>query len=181
MTRPLAFIGAVAAAAFAASAPVAAWAALPVGATAPIFTGKAGLAGHEFDFSLKDALSKGPVVLYFFPAAFTSGCTKEAHDFAEATEDFHKLGATVIGVTAGNANRVVEFSKVECRDKFAVVADPDASISKSYKATLPVPGYSARTSYVISKDGKIAYEYSAMNPDEHVAKTMAAVKALKAS
>ena len=178
MNRPLALLGVVAAAALVAGA---ANAALPIGATAPIFTGKAGLAGHEFDFSLKDALSKGPVVLYFFPAAFTSGCTKEAHDFAEATEDFHKLGATVVGVTAGNANRVVEFSKVECRDKFAVVADPDASISKSYDAKMPVVSYSARTSYVIAKNGKIALAYSDMNPDQHVAKTMEAVRGLKAN
>ena len=99
MKRPLVALAALCASGLVASA---AYASLPVGAPAPMFTGKAGLAGHEFDFSLKDALSKGPVVLYFFPAAFTSGCTKEAHDFAEATEDFHKLGATVVGVTAGN-------------------------------------------------------------------------------
>ena len=178
MTRPLALLGAVAAATLVASA---AHAALPIGATAPVFTGKAGLAGHEFDFSLKDALSKGPVVLYFFPAAFTSGCTKEAHDFAEATEDFHKLGATVVGVTAGNPERVVDFSKQECRDKFAVVADPGAKISGDYDAKLNfgIKTVSNRTSYVIAKNGKIALAYTALNPDDHVAKTMAAVKALK--
>ena len=157
-------------------------AALKQGDAAPQFTGKGGLAGKEIDFSLAQSLKKGPVVLYFFPAAFTSGCTKEAHDFAEATADFAKMHATVVGVTAGNADRVVEFSKVECRDKFAVIADPDASISKSYDAKLLVPlkNYSNRTSYVIAQNGKIAYEYTSLNPDEHVAKTMAAVKALEA-
>ncbi|CAN5179734.1 peroxiredoxin [soil metagenome] len=155
-------------------------AALPIGAAAPTFTGKGGLAGKEIDFNLATALKKGPVVLYFFPAAFTSGCTKEAHDFAEATADFAKLNATVVGVTAGNADRVVEFSKVECRDKFAVIADPGGAISKTYDAKMPVVAYSARTSYVIAKDGKIALAYNDMNPDQHVAKTLAAVKGLSA-
>src|SRR5207248_8033985 len=83
-----------------------AYAALSVGAKAPDFTTQAALGGKEFTFSLAEALKKGPVVLYFFPAAFTPGCTQEAHDFAEATDKFAALGATVIGVTAGNANRV---------------------------------------------------------------------------
>ncbi len=161
------------------AAPLAAWAALPVGADAPKFSGKGGLAGKPIDFTLADALKKGPVVLYFFPAAFTSGCTIEAHNFAEATADFAKLNATVVGVTAGNANRVVEFSSVECRDKFAVIADPDGSISKTYDAKLPVVNYSNRTSYVIAKNGKVAFEYTSMDPDQHVSRTLAAVKALK--
>ena len=91
-------------------------AALAVGAKAPDFAVKAAQAGKEFDFSLADALKKGPVVLYFFPAAFTPGCTVEAHEFAEATDGFKALGATVIGVTSGNADRVTEFSSVECRN-----------------------------------------------------------------
>ncbi len=152
-------------------------AALPVGATAPDFQASAALGGKTFDFKLSDALKKGPVVLYFFPAAFTSGCTKEAHDFAEATEDFNKLGATVIGVTAGHVDRVAEFSKVECRDKFAVAADPGAKIAAEYKSTLPVMGISDRTSYVIIPGGKITLAYTAMSPDQHVAKAMEAVKA----
>ena len=119
------------------------------------------------------------VVLYFYPKDDTSGCTKEAHDFAEASADFQKLGATIVGVTAGNADRVVEFSTKECRDKFAVLADPDGKISTAYDAKIPLVQYSARTSYVIGKDGKIASVYSNMNPDQHVAETLAAVKALK--
>ena len=155
-------------------------AALPVGATAPEFAAKAALAGHEYDFDLAKELKKGPVVLYFFPAAFTSGCTVEAHEFAEATADFQKLGATVVGVTAGNVDRVAEFSKVECRDKFAVVADPGAKIAAQYKSTLALrPGWSDRTSYVIAPDGRIAAVYSALNPDKHVETTLAAVKKLK--
>ncbi len=153
-------------------------AALSVGAKAPAFTTQAALAGKEFTFSLADALKKGPVVLYFFPAAFTPGCTQEAHEFAEATDQFIALGATVIGVTAGNANRVTEFSSVECRNKFAVAADPDQKIIKSYDAVLKKkPEYSDRTSYVIAPDGSILLAYTNLDPSEHVSRTMAAVKA----
>ena len=155
-------------------------AALPVGAAAPTFTARAALGGKEYVFDLAKELKKGPVVLYFFPAAFTSGCTVEAHEFAEATADFSKLGVTVVGITAGNVERVAEFSKVECRDKFAVVADPGAKIAKEYKSTLAMrPGWSDRTSYVIAPDGKIAAVYSALSPEKHVETTMAAVKKLK--
>ncbi len=153
-------------------------AALSVGAKAPAFTTQAALAGKEFTFSLADALKKGPVVLYFFPAAFTPGCTQEAHEFTEATDQFSALGATVIGVTAGNANRVTEFSSVECRNKFAVAADPDQKIIKSYDAVLKKkPEYSDRTSYVIAPDGSILLAYTNLDPSEHVSRTMAAVKA----
>jgi peroxiredoxin len=157
-------------------------AALKPGATAPDFSVKAALAGKDFDFTLKDALKKGPVVLYFFPAAFTAGCTAEAHAFAEATDEFKKEGATLIGLTAGNIERVAEFSKVECRDKFAVGADPGAKIATSYDSKFALrPGLSDRTSYVIGTDGKIAYTYSDLNPNDHVKNTMAALKAWKAS
>src|SRR5438477_11185055 len=131
-------------------ASVPAYAALSVAATAPDFTTQAALGGKEFTCSLAEALKKGPVVLYFFPAAFTPGCTQEAHDFAEATDKFAALGATVIGVTAGNANRVTEFSSIECRNKFAVAADPDQKVIKAYDAVLKrKPEWSDRTSYVI--------------------------------
>ncbi len=152
-------------------------AALAVGSKAPDFAVKAALGGKEFNFALADALKKGPVVLYFFPAAFTSGCTVEAHDFAEATEGFNAMGATVIGVTAGNIDRVDEFSVKECRNKFAVAADPGQKVIKAYDVVLPVkPEYSNRTSYVIAPDSTILLEYTDLNPDQHVAKTMAAVK-----
>src|SRR3954463_4509689 len=162
----------------AAVASVPAMAALPVGTKAPDFTAKAALGGKEFTFSLADARKKGPVVLYFFPAAFTPGCTQEAHDFAEATDKFTALGATVIGVTAGNANRVTEFSSVECRNKFAVAADPDQKVIKEYDAVLKKkPEWSDRTSYVIAPDGAILMSYTNLDPGEHVARTLAAVKA----
>ncbi len=173
-------VPALAAAAVLAAAP-AALAALKPGDAAPDFTAKAALAGKSFEFKLSDALKKGPVVLYFFPAAFTSGCTKEAHDFAEATPEFEKAGATVIGVTAGNVDRVAEFSAVECRNKFAVAADPGAKIAAQYKAVLALkPDWSDRTSYVIGRDGKIVTAYSNLNPDKHVETTLAAVKSLAA-
>jgi peroxiredoxin Q/BCP len=157
-------------------------AALKVGATAPDFSAQASQAGKEFPFKLSDALKKGPVVLYFFPAAFTSGCTIEAHEFADASADYQKMGATLIGITAGNIDRLTEFSVSECRSKFAVAADPKAAIAKSYDSTLAIyPGHSDRTSYVIAPDGKVILAYSNLKPDGHVEKTLAAVKAYRAT
>ncbi len=161
--------------AFVLTAPV--HAALKPGAQAPDFTTQATLAGKEFKFSLADALKKGPVVLYFYPAAFTPGCTIEAHQFAEATEKFQALGATVIGVSHDPIEKLDKFSVSECRNKFAVASDADASIMKSYDAVLAAhPEYADRTSYVIAPTGKIIYEYTAMNPDKHVENTLAAVQ-----
>lgn len=152
-------------------------AALAVGTKAPDFAVKAALGGKAFDFSLAKALKKGPVVLYFFPAAFTPGCTIEAHEFADATDKFAEMGATVIGVTSGNADRVTEFSSVECRNKFAVAADPDQKVIKAYDAVLQKkPEYSDRTSYVIAPDHTILLAYTDLNPDKHVDLTMEAVK-----
>ena len=153
-------------------------AALPEGAKAPEFKLDGGLAGKPISFDLKKALHNGPVVLYFFPAAFTSGCTVEAHDFAEATDQFKALGATVVGVTAGNVDRVKEFSSVECRDKFAVIADPGAVIAAKYDATMQNnKTLSDRTSFVIAPNGKILMAYTDGNPDAHIQKTLDAVKA----
>jgi thioredoxin-dependent peroxiredoxin len=150
---------------------------LAVGTKAPDFAVKAALGGKPFDFSLDAALKKGPVVLYFFPAAFTTGCTIEAHEFAEATDRFNALGATLIGVTAGNPDRVTEFSSVECRNKFAVAADADQKIIKAYDVVLPKhPEYSNRTSYVIAPDHKIVFAYTNLEPDNHVTLTMQAVQ-----
>lgn len=177
MSRLLAGIAA-AALALAATSP--ALAALKVGDKAPDFSAKAALAGKDFDFNLAKALKKGPVVLYFFPAAYTSGCTAEAHEFAEATPDFQKLGATVIGVTAGNVDRIKDFSKEHCRDKFAVAAADKALVS-SYDVALAVkPDWSNRTSYVIAPNGKILLSYTDPNFQGHVTQTMDAVKAYKA-
>ena len=150
-------------------------AALPVGAKAPDFSTQATLAGKPFSFSLASALKKGPVVLYFYPAAFTKGCTIEAHEFAEATDDFKKLGATVIGASANDIDTLNRFSVEECRNKFAVASASPEMIS-AYDVKLPVIAKSNRTSYVIAPDGKVIYAYSAMDPAGHVANTMAAVK-----
>src|ERR1700728_772486 len=152
-------------------------AALEPGAHAPDVTTQATLAGKPFQFSLADALKKGPVVLYFYPAAFTPGCTVEAHDFAEATAEFQALGATVIGVSHDDIETLNKFSVTECRNKFAVAADPDQHIMKAYDAVLKMkPTLADRTSYVIAPDGTIIYSYTALNPDQHVANTLAAVK-----
>ena len=152
-----------------------AWAMLQPGASAPDFTTQATLAGKPFQFSLAAALKKGPVVLYFYPAAFTPGCTVEAHDFAEATDRFKALGATVIGVSHDSIDTLNKFSVSECRNKFAVASDADLRIAKAYDARLLITSYSNRTSYVIAPDGKIIYEYSALDPDKHVENTLAAV------
>src|SRR5580700_8191352 len=157
-------------------------AALPVGANAPNFTAPASMGGKSFSFTLASALKNGPVVLYFFPAAFTTGCTLEAHDFAEATDAYKKLGATVIGVTAGNIDRLAEFSTSECRSKFPVAADADLSIAKSYDATLAMfPGHSSRTSYVIAPNDKVIFVYSNLDPSQHVEETLEALKTWRAA
>jgi peroxiredoxin Q/BCP len=156
---------------------VPAMAALPDGTKAPEFSTDASLAGKSFKFSLADALKKGPVVLYFYPAAFTPGCTVEAHEFAEATDKFKALGATVIGVSHDPIEKLNKFSVSECRNKFAVASDADGSVMKNYDAILPVkPDYANRTSYVIAPTGVIIYSYTDLKPDKHVENTMAAVK-----
>jgi peroxiredoxin len=157
-------------------------AALAVGAPAPDFSTKAAMGGKEFNFSLADALKKGPVVLYFYPAAFTKGCTIEAHDFAEATDKFAALGATVIGVSHDGIDKLKEFSVSECRNKFAVAADPEGTVITEYSAQMAKnPAYADRISYVITPDHKVALSYTDMNPDQHVALTMDAVKKWKDS
>ena len=154
-----------------------AFAALKQDAPAPAFTIPAAKGGDAFSFSLTEALKRGPVVLYFYPAAFTSGCTVEAHEFAEATPQFEALGATVIGVSADGIDKLKKFSTQECQSKFPLGADVDKSVMKSYDAKmLKVLPVSNRTSYVISPEGKILYVYSALDPAGHVQNTLAAVK-----
>jgi thioredoxin-dependent peroxiredoxin len=156
-------------------------AALPLGAAAPTFTTQAALGGKPFTFNLSEALKKGPVVVYFYPKAFTSGCTVEAHLFAEATPEFNKLGATVIGVSNDTIETLKKFSVEECRNQFAVGAD-DGRIIKLYDAGfMMAPSVADRISYVIAPDGKVIEAYSSMDPEGHVTRTMAAVKKWKAS
>ena len=157
-------------------------AALKPGDAAPDFTAPATLAGKEFTFSLADKLKDGPVVLYFYPAAFTQGCSVEAHDFAEATDRFKALGATIIGVSADKIDVLDRFSTADCQSKFALAADPELKVAKSYDSVLTkMLGYADRTSYVIAPNGKILYAYSAMDPDKHVENTLAAVEKWRAA
>ncbi|MEP7185559.1 MAG: peroxiredoxin [Rhodanobacter sp.] len=159
-----------------------AFAALKEGTQAPNFSAPAYLAGQPFTFKLADALKKGPVVVYFFPAPHTSGCNVEAHLFSEATDQFKALHATVIGVTAGNLDQLADFSKEteHCGGKFPVAADKGAKIAKEYDATLLMrPGWSDRTSYVIAPSGRISHVYSNLSPKKHVQESLDAVKALE--
>lgn len=159
-----------------------AWAALKPGDTAPVFTAEAALDGKDFVFSMADALKKGPVVLYFFPKAFTTGCTAEAHEFAEAADQFKTLGATLIGMSADDIGTLRKFSTQACSGKFPVAADPDLKVIKAYDSALIRVGnigISDRISYVIGPDGKIVYAFSDRSPDKHVENTMAAVRRLQ--
>lgn len=155
-------------------------AALPVGAKAPDFTTTGAIGGKPFKLQLKEQLSHGPVVLYFFPKAFTKGCTLEAHAFSEAIGDFKKAGARVIGMSADDLATLQKFSVEECRNAFPV-ATAGPAVIKSYDVALKQkPELTDRTSYVIAQDGRIVLVHSDMDYSAHVAKTLAAVQALKA-
>ncbi|HTU83211.1 MAG TPA: peroxiredoxin [Candidatus Acidoferrales bacterium] len=167
--------------ALAATAGIAA-AALQDGTKAPDFTLQAAQGGQTFTFSLADALKKGPVVLYFYPAAFTKGCTIEAHDFADAIDRYKAYGATVIGVSHDPIDKLQKFSVSECRSKFAVAADTDQTVEKEYDAILPQDSqYANRTSYVIAPDGTILYSYTNLDPSLHVQNTLDALKVWQSS
>ena len=169
------FLAAAAIATLALTAP--ALAALKVGDKAPDFTLQASLGGTVSTFHLADALKSGPVVLYFYPAAFTTGCTIEAHMFADAIPEYKKLGATVIGVSHDGIDKLNKFSVSECRSKFAVAADTDQVVMKAYDAVLAqAPQYANRTSYVIAPNGTILYTYTDLHPDKHVENTLAALR-----
>ncbi|MEW6706695.1 MAG: peroxiredoxin [Pseudomonadota bacterium] len=155
-------------------------AALDVGDKAPDFSAQGSLGGKVFRFSLSETLKAGPVILYFYPAAFSSGCTIEANQFAQATDEFKSLGATVVGVSHDDIETLNRFSVTECRSKFAVLADTDQAIMKAYDAVLMLkPEYANRVSYVIAPNGTIAYQYTSLNPFKHVTNTMTALKSWK--
>ncbi|MBV8148785.1 MAG: peroxiredoxin [Candidatus Eremiobacteraeota bacterium] len=157
-------------------------ASLAEGAKAPLFTLQASQGGNVFTFNIADALKKGPVVLYFYPAAFTKGCTIEAHEFADAIEQYKALGATVIGVSGDPIDKLQKFSVSECRSKFPVAADTDRSVMKEYDAVLTqAPQYANRTSYVIAPDDTIIYSYTDLDPAQHVQNTLAALKKWEAA
>jgi peroxiredoxin len=167
---------ALAAASLAASPAIAA---LKVGEKAPDFTSTGAVGGKEFKIHLADMLKKGPVVLYFLPKAFTSGCTAEAHAFSESISDFKKAGAQVVGMSGDDLKTLHDFSTKECRSAFPV-ATATPEIQKEYDVAWAAhPGITTRTSYVIDKSGKIVMVHDDLDFSQHVSKSLAAVKALK--
>jgi peroxiredoxin Q/BCP len=181
---------------FACIASMPALAALQVGASAPAFTTQASLAGKPFTFSLKDALAKGPVVVYFYPAAYTTGCDLQAHTFAVNTDKFATAGATIIGVSLDNIQRLNDFSADPnyCAGKFATASDADGNIARSYELKVKdgpaglkdVRGveighaFVERTTFVLTKDGKIAETITGLAPDKNVEQALEAVQHLSA-
>ena len=154
------------------------YAALDIGDAAPNFTAPAALNGKVFEFSLAESLAKGPVVVYFFPAAFSVGCSAEAHEFAEAIDKFRDLGATVIGVSGDDIETLGKFSVQACQGRFPVASDATQRVMKSYDAVMTLrPEYANRISYVIAPGGTVVYHYQSLNPTRHVEKTLAAVQA----
>jgi len=173
-------------------------AALKVGDLAPDFSARASLAGKEFNFSLEKALKKGPVVVYFYPSAYTKGCDLEAHTFAESSDKFDTAGATIIGVSADSIERLNQFSADPeyCAGKFPVASDSKGDIAKSFNLNVSAlkPGqqdvrgtaidhdFIERETFVIGKDHKIIATFSSkedsLSPDAHVAKSLAIVQQL---
>ena len=154
-------------------------AALPAGAKAPQVITTGALAGKAFKFDLQRELRKGPVVLYFFPKAFTKGCTLEAHAFSEATAEFRKAGAEVIGMSGDDLPTLKRFSVEACRNAFPVATATPATQKAYDVAWAEHPGLTTRTSYVIDRRGRIVMVHSDLDFSQHVAKTLAAVRALK--
>jgi peroxiredoxin len=154
-------------------------AALQVGAKAPDFTTTGAVAGKAFKLHLAQQLKKGPVVLYFFPKAFTSGCTAEAHAFSESIADFKKAGAQVIGMSADPLPVLKDFSVKECRNAFPVATATPATQKAYDVAWAAHPGITTRTSYVIDRRGKVVMVHDDLDFSQHVARTLAAVKSLK--
>jgi peroxiredoxin Q/BCP len=174
------------------------FAALKVADKAPDFSARASLAGKEFNFSLQDALKKGPVVVYFYPSAYTKGCDLEAHTFAQEKEKFDAAGATIIGVSADSIARLDVFSADPeyCAGKFPVASDVDHKIAASYNLTVnalkagakDVRGveldhdFIERVTFVIGKDHKVIATLSStedkLSPDQHVEKALSIVQGL---
>jgi thioredoxin-dependent peroxiredoxin len=179
---------------FACIASLPALAALQAGTSAPEFTTQASLAGKPFTFSLKEALAKGPVVVYFYPSAYTTGCDLQAHTFAVNKDKFTAAGATIIGVSLDSIQRLNDFSADPnyCAGKFATASDAGGSIAKSYELKVQqgpaglkdVRGveighaFVERTTFVVAKDGKIVRTISSVAPDENVEQALAAVQHL---
>jgi len=170
-------------------------AALKEGDKAPEFTAPASLAGKEFSFSLKDSLKKGPVVVYFYPAAFTGGCNTQAHTFSENSDKFAAAGASIIGVSLDKIATLNQFSADPqyCAGKIAVASDPDGKIARSYDLQVRDAkpgakntrgdeidhGFAERTTFVVTPDGKVAATIGSLAPAENVAKALETVQHLK--
>jgi peroxiredoxin len=173
-----------------------AFAALKAGDAAPDFSAPASLAGNTFNYSLKAALQKGPVVVYFYPSSFTGGCNLQAHTFAVNIDKFAAAGATVIGVSLDSISRLNDFSKDPnyCAGKFPTASDPDGKIARSYDLSIREAqpgmkdtrgvnidhGFAERTTFLVTPDGKIAASIGGVKPDENVEQALAAVQALPA-
>ena len=152
-------------------------AALDIGDRAPDFTTQAAMAGSIYSFSLAESLQKGPVVLYFFPAAYSEGCSVEAHYFAEAIAQFKALGASVVGVSGDDIETLSKFSLQACQSRFPVASDQAQTVMKSFDAVMQTrPEYANRISYVIAPNGSIIYHYMSLNPTKHVEKTLDALR-----
>jgi thioredoxin-dependent peroxiredoxin len=157
--------------------PLSAKAALDIGEHAPSFIAPAALAGSIYRFSLAESLKKGPVVVYFFPAAYSEGCSLEAHYFAEAIPEFRALGASVIGISGDDIDTLAKFSVQACQGMFPVAADEALMVTKSFDAVMATrPDFANRISYVIAPDGTIVYHYMSLNPAQHVEKTLEALR-----
>jgi thioredoxin-dependent peroxiredoxin len=156
-------------------------AALKVGDHAPDFTTAAALGGNAFTFSLAGELKKGPVVVYFYPKAFTQGCSLEAHAFAEAMDQFHALGASVVGVSRDGIAVLQDFSTKDCANRFPVASDADGRITKSYDTVfVKAPDLADRISYLVAPDGTVIAVHADLDYSKHVDTMLDALKAWKA-
>ena len=168
-------------------------AALKQGDAAPDFTAEASLAGKQFTYSLKDELAKGPVVVYFYPSAYTGGCNIQARAFAENKERLTTAGASIVGVSLDSIARLNEFSADPeyCAGKLAVASDPDGNIAKAYGLEIQLReglkdtrgqeidhGFAERTTFVVGTDGKIVATVGGVTPQENVEQTLATVENL---
>ena len=176
-----------------------AFAALKVGDMAPDFSATASLGGKDFTFKLNEALKKGPAVVYFYPSAYTGGCDLEAHTFAESHEKFEAVGASIIGVSADNLERLNQFAADPnfCAGKFPIASDESLAIAKSYDLQVTPPragakdvrgvdighGFIERVTFVVGKDHKIVAVMSStddkITPDQHVDKSLEMVQKMK--
>ncbi len=155
---------------------------LSVGSPAPTFSIPAALGGKDIVFDLAKSLSKGPVVVYFYPKSFTSVCTEEARLFAEAMDEFEKLGAAVIGISTDTLETQREFSSLGCRDKFPVGADPDGKVVRAYEAARGTASrvMASRTSYVIAPKGTIEAVLTSSDAESHIQFALKSIRAWKA-